>query len=162
MYNDLNFKIPLGSLGDCYDRYSIRIEEMSESITIINQCLELMPSGDVKTNDYKLTNPSRFDIKNSMEALIHHFKLSSECYKIRTGETYIAVEAPKGEFGLYILTNNLNRVYRCRIKAPGFFHLQGLDVMSKGHMIADVVTIGRILTRKSNLIGSVLCFECII
>lgn len=141
IYSDLNFKIPVGLNGDCYDRYLIRIFEMRESINIINQCINNIPAGDYKTKDFKLFPPSRKDMKHSMEALIHHFKLYSEGFVVPKGETYTAVEAPKGEFGVFLISNNTNKPYRCHIKAPGFLHLQGLDVMSAGHMLSDVVTI---------------------
>ena len=141
IYSKLNFKIPVGQNGDCYDRYLIRIQEMRESIHIINQCLAYIPSGSFKSEDNKLFSPSRKKMKHSMESLIHHFKLYSEGFSVPIGETYTAVEAPKGEFGVFLVSNNTNKPYRCHIKAPGFLHLQGLDVMSKGHMLADVVTI---------------------
>lgn len=114
---------------------------MRESLKIIHQCLNLLPKGSVKTLDKKFTSPSRLDIKNSMESLIHHFKYFSEGIVVPRGETYVATEAPKGEFGIYLVSNGTNKPYRCKIKAPGFNHLQGLDMMSKNHMIADVVTI---------------------
>jgi NADH dehydrogenase I D subunit len=141
IYDKINFNIPIGKNGDCYDRYLIRIEEMKESLKIIEYCLHYLPEGPVKVNDFKIMPPARSIMKYSMEALIHHFKLYTEGYCIPTGEAYFVVEAPKGEFGIYIKSNNTNKPYRCRIKAPGFLHLQGLDFMSKGHMLADVVTI---------------------
>lgn len=140
-YENIKFNIPIGSTGDCYDRYIIRIEEMRESISIILQAMYLMPLGLVKTDNYKIINPSRDLLKNSMEAVIHHFKLASEGFKVPAGETYMATEAPKGEFGVYLISNGSERPYRCKIKAPGFAHLQALNDMVKGHMIADVVTI---------------------
>ncbi len=140
-YNNVSFKIPVGKNGDCYDRYLIRVTEMRESLKIIEECLNKMPTGSVKVNDYKVSAPSRGLMKYSMESLIHHFKLFTEGYVINAGESYSVVEAPKGEFGVYLKSNNSNKPYRCRIKAPGFLHLQGMDFMSKGHMIADVVTI---------------------
>jgi NADH:ubiquinone oxidoreductase subunit D len=127
--------------GDCYDRYLIRVEEMRQSVRIINQCLNAIPLGEIKTDDHKIAPPSRKEMKHSMEALIHHFKLYSEGTNIAAGETYAAVEAPKGEFGVYLVANGTNKPYRCKIKSPGFAHLQGLNMMAKGHMIADVVTI---------------------
>ena len=141
VYSDIQFNIPVGKNGDCYDRYLIRIAEMRESINIINQCLNKIPSGDYKVNDHKIVSPLRKNVKHSMEALINHFKLHSEGFSVPKGETYTSVEAPKGEFGVYLVSDNTNKPYRCHIKAPGFLHLQGLDVMSKGHMLADVVTI---------------------
>lgn len=140
VYGDLDFSIPIGKNGDCFDRYLIRIEEMRESVKIIEQCLNKLPQGYVKVDDRKVSPPSRATMKYSMESLIHHFKLYTEGYVVNAGEAYVAVEAPKGEFGVYLRSNNTNKPYRCRIKAPGFLHLQGLDFMSKGHMIADVVT----------------------
>ena len=141
IYSNLNFKIPVGKNGDCYDRYLIRIGEMRESINIIYQCINNIPEGPSKSLDHKLYSPSRKNIKNSMEALIHHFKLYSEGFSVPKGETYTAIEAPKGEFGVLLISNNTNKPYRCHIKAPGFLHLQGLNIMSKGHMLSDVVTI---------------------
>jgi NADH dehydrogenase (ubiquinone) Fe-S protein 2 len=141
VYDQLNFSIPVGTKGDCYDRYLIRVQEMRESLQIIHQCLNKMPTGFIKVDDRKISPPSRALMKYSMESLIHHFKLYSEGYNVPAGETYVTIEAPKGEFGVFLVSNGTNRPYRCRIKAPGFLHLQGLDFMSKGHMIADVVTI---------------------
>ena len=141
VYDKLNFDIFTGTNGDCYDRYLIRVAEMRESLSIIMQCLNNMPEGPVKVDDKKITPPSREDVKNSMESLIHHFKYFTEGITVPRGETYTATEAPKGELGVYLVSNGSNRPYRCKIKAPGFGHLQGLDMMSKGHMIADVVTI---------------------
>ena len=141
IYNELKFDIPIGTNGDCYDRYLIRIFEMRESLKIIEQCLENIPVGIIKTNNNKITPPSRKDLKESMESLIHHFKIYTQGAVIPSGETFIASEAPKGEFGVFLVSNNTNKPYRCKIKAPGFNHLQSLDYMSKGHLIADVVTI---------------------
>ena len=141
VYSDLKFNIPVGSNGDCYDRYLIRVFEMKESLKIIEQCLNKIPYGNIKTNDNKLTPPSRKDMKQSMESLIHHFKIYTQGFVVPFNEVYAASEAPKGEFGVYLVSNNTNRPYRCKIKAPGFAHLQALDFMSKGHLIADVVTI---------------------
>jgi NADH dehydrogenase (ubiquinone) Fe-S protein 2 len=140
-YDDVNFRIPFGSNGDCYDRYLIRMEEMRQSLAIIYQCLNIMPKGFIKVDDRKISPPSRANMKFSMESLIHHFKLYSEGYNVKDSETYTVVEAPKGEFGVYIKSDSTNKPYRCRIKAPGFLHLQSLDFMSREHMIADVVTI---------------------
>ena len=141
VYGQLKFNIPVGNNGDCYDRYLIRVFEMKESLKIIEQCLNLMPVGYIKTNDFKISPPTRVDMKQSMEALIHHFKMYTQGVSIPANETYIGTEAPKGEFGVYLISDNTNRPYRCKIKAPGFNHLQALDFMSKGHLIADVVTI---------------------
>ena len=141
VYSELNFNIPVGVNGDCYDRYLIRVFEMKESLKIIKQCLDKIPSGLVKTDDNKLTPPSRSEIKQSMESLIHHFKLYTQGFVVPFNETYMSCEAPKGEFGVYLISNNTNRPYRCKIKAPGFAHLQALNHMAKDHLIADVVTI---------------------
>ena len=141
VYDSLKFDIPVGSNGDCYDRYLIRVFEMRESLKIIEQCLNNIPLGIIKTNDNKITPPSRKDMKQSMESLIHHFKIYTQGFVVPCNEVYAASEAPKGEFGVYLVSNNTNRPYRCKIKAPGFAHLQALDFMSKGHLIADVVTI---------------------
>jgi len=140
-YSSVDFKIPVGNSGDCYDRYVIRIEEMRQSLNIIQQLLFQIKEGPVKSNSNKYVAPSRFEIKNSMESVIHHFKYFSEGYSIPEGETYTATEAPKGEFGVYLLSNGTEKPFRCKIKAPGFGHLQALGIMSVGHMVADVVTI---------------------
>ena len=141
VYNILDFEVPIGTHGDCYDRYLIRVEEMRQSIRIIMECLNKMPTGVIKVDDRKITPPARSQMKQSMESLIHHFKLYTEGFSVPPGETYTAVEAPKGEFGVYLVSNGSNRPYRCKIRAPGFAHLQGLDFMCKNHMLADVVTI---------------------
>lgn len=141
IYASLDFAIPVGTNGDSYDRYMIRIWEMRESIRIINTILNKMPSGPVKTNDHKIQTPSREQMKNSMESLIHHFKLYSSGYTVKDNESYAAIEAPKGEFGVYLCSNNTSRPYRCKIKAPGFLHLQGINMMAQNHLIADVVTV---------------------
>ena len=141
VYDRMDFQVPVGSRGDCYDRYLIRIEEMRQSLRIILQCLQEMPQGEIKVDDHKITPPSRTHMKTSMESLIHHFKLYTEGFSVPAGETYTAVEAPKGEFGVYLVSNGTNRPYRCKIRAPGFAHLQGIDFMAKNHMLADVVTI---------------------
>ena len=137
-YKDFNFKIPVGKNGDCYDRYLCRMEEMRESVNIIKDCIKKMPTGPVKTIDGKITPPKREDLKNSMEALIHHFKLFSEGFRVPEGEIYTAVEAPKGEFGVYLISDGSNKPYKCKIRAPGFSHLQAMDYLLKGHMLADV------------------------
>jgi NADH-quinone oxidoreductase subunit D len=140
-YDKFSFDIPVGKNGDCYDRYLVRILEMRESVKIISQALKTIPMGEVKTLDKKIAPPKREEMKNSMEALIHHFKLYTEGYHVPKGETYGAVEAPKGEFGVYLVSDGTNKPYRCRLRAPGFIHLSALDKMSRGHMIADVVAI---------------------
>ncbi len=141
IYNDMEFTVPVGINGDCYDRYLVRIFEMKQSLKIISQCLDKIPNGLVKTNDIKLSPPTRTEMKQSMEAIIHHFKIYTNGFSIPSNETYTATEAPKGEFGVYLISDNTNKPYRCKIKAPGFAHLQGLNYMAKGHMLADVVTI---------------------
>jgi NADH dehydrogenase (ubiquinone) Fe-S protein 2 len=141
VYDRLDFDVPIGHHGDCYDRYMCRIQEMRESIRLITQCLNDMPTGPVKTDDRKITPPSRAHMKQSMESLIHHFKIFTEGYHVPEGETYTVVEAPKGEFGVFLVSDGSNKPYRCKIKAPGFAHLQALDFMGKGHMLADIVTI---------------------
>ena len=140
MYDQLTFNVPTGSNGDCYDRYILRIEEIRQSLNIIGQCLNKIPVGSIKADNQKIVPPTRLQIKQSMEALIHHFKLYSEGYIVPAGESYTAVEAPKGEFGVYLAANSTSRPYRCKIKAPGFLHLQGLNFIVQGHLIADVVT----------------------
>jgi NADH dehydrogenase (ubiquinone) Fe-S protein 2 len=141
IYSLLDFSIPVGINGDCFDRYLIRIEEMRQSVFIINQALNKLPAGNFRLDDHKITPPFRPFIKQSMESLIHHFKLYSEGFTVEAGECFTAVEAPKGEFSVFLVSDNTNRPYRCRIKAPGFLHLQALDMMSRGHLIADLVTI---------------------
>lgn len=141
IYSELNFSIPIGNSGDCYDRYIIRIEEMRQALLILKQAINLICSGPIKTLNYKFSAPSRSEMKNSMEAVIHHFKFYTEGIVLPHGETYTATEAPKGEFGVYLISNNTEKPYRCKIKAPGFGHLQALNEMAQGHMIADVVTI---------------------
>jgi NADH dehydrogenase (ubiquinone) Fe-S protein 2 len=141
IYDNIEFSVPVGNSGDCYDRYLVRIEEMRQSLKILNQAINMIKSGPIKTEDYKISPPSRMEMKNSMEAVIHHFKYFTEGFVLPHGETYTATEAPKGEFGVYLISNNTEKPYRCKIKAPGFGHLQALDFMARGHMIADVVTI---------------------
>jgi len=141
VYNKIDFKIPVGTNGDCFDRYLIRILEMRESLRIINFCIDNIEKGIVLNEDNKITPPNRVLLKSSMESLIHHYKVSTQGTTILPNETFTASEAPKGEFGIHLISNNTNRPYRCKIKAPGFNHLQALDFMAKGHMIADVVTI---------------------
>ena len=137
-YDQLGFKIPVGKNGDCYDRYLCRVEEMRESIKIINQCLTNIPKGPIKTFDQKISPPKKKKIKESMEALIHHFKLFTEGFRVKKDEIYTAVEAPKGEFGVYLISDGSSKPYKCKIRAPGFFHLQAIDYLIKGHMLADV------------------------
>ena len=141
IYDLLDFLIPVGTKGDCYDRYLVRIEEMRQSLKILEQCINLIPTGLVKISDFKYVAPSRAQMKYNMESLIHHFKLFTECYSLPVGQHYVGIEAPKGEFGIFLVSNGTNKPYRCRIRAPGFFHLQSLDLMSRNHMLADVVTI---------------------
>ena len=141
IYSDLNFSVPVGINGDCFDRYVIRVEEMRQSINIIEQCFSLLENGSIKNGNFKMGVSNRFEMKSSMEALIHHFKIYTEGLVLPSGESYTATEAPKGEFGVFLVSNGTEKPYRCKIKAPGFGHLQALDSMSKGHMIADVVTI---------------------
>lgn len=141
VYSQVNFAIPTGNYGDCYDRYLIRIEEMRQSLTIIAQCCYALPSGPIKTFDQKINNSSKELMRHSMEAVINHFKLYSEGYSVPAGEVYMATEAPKGEFGVYLVSDNSNKPYRCKIKSPGFTHLQAMPLLAKGHMIADVVAI---------------------
>lgn len=141
VYDQLEFDVPVGTNGDCYDRYLIRIEEMRQSIRIILQVLNKIPNGPIKLDDKKIINPNRTQIKNSMESLIHHFKYYSENISVNSGETYTVIEAPKGEYGVYLVSDGTNKPYRCKIKSPGFLHLQALDFIAKNHMIADVVTI---------------------
>ncbi|AJD52240.1 MULTISPECIES: NADH-quinone oxidoreductase subunit D [Thalassospira] len=138
-YEDFDFDIPIGKNGDCYDRFLVRFEEMNQSLRIMKQAIKEMPDGAVIVENNKVAPPSRSEMKRSMEALIHHFKLFTEGFHVPAGECYAAVEAPKGEFGVYLISDGSNRPYRCKIRAPGFPHLQGIDFMSKGHMLADVV-----------------------
>ncbi|CCG09323.1 NADH-quinone oxidoreductase subunit D [Pararhodospirillum photometricum] len=138
-YADMDFDIPTGANGDCYDRYLVRMAEQRQSLRIIRQCIEKMPDGPVKTQDHKVTPPPRAAMKNSMEALIHHFKLFTEGVRVPAGETYTAVEAATGEFGVFLVSDGSSKPYRCKIRSPGYVHLQGLDLMSRGHMLADVV-----------------------
>jgi NADH-quinone oxidoreductase subunit D len=141
VYDKLEFDIPVGKTGDCYARYLVRMEEMRQSVTLIRQCIEQLPEGPVMVDDYKIAPPPRAEMKDSMEALIHHFKLYTEGFHVPAGEIYAAVEAPKGEFGVFLVSDGTNKPYRCRIRAPGFTHLQAMDFMSKGHMLADTVSI---------------------
>jgi NADH-quinone oxidoreductase subunit D len=140
-YAQVQFDVPVGRNGDCYDRYLIRIVEMRQSLRIIEQALAAMKPGPVKSLDNKITPPKRGEMKRSMEALIHHFKLFTEGYHVPAGTTYTVVEAPKGEFGVYLVSDGTNKPYRCKIRAPGFAHLQAIEAMGKGHMLADAVAI---------------------
>ena len=141
VYSELDFNIPVGKNGDNYDRYVCRMDEMYESIKIMKQCIEMMPDGDVMTANSKVVPPRRADMKNSMEALIHHFKLYTEGFHVPAGEIYAAVEAPKGEFGVYLVSDGTNRPYRVKIRAASFPHLAAMDHLSRGHMLADVSAI---------------------
>jgi NADH-quinone oxidoreductase subunit D len=141
VYDRMDFDIPVGKTGDCYDRYLVRVEEMRQSVRIIKQCIADMPAGSHITNDRKFTPPPRAEMKRSMEALIHHFKLYTEGFHVPAGETYTAVESPKGEFGVFLVADGTNRPYRCKIRSTGFAHLQSIDFLCKGHMLADSVSI---------------------
>ena len=141
VYSELDFDIPVGKNGDCYDRYLIRMQEMRQSLRIMKQCIEMMPGGPVRSDDGKIVPPSRAEMKRSMEALIHHFKLYTEGYHVPEGEVYAAVEAPKGEFGVFLVSDGGNKPYKCKIRAPGYAHLQAMDHLCKGHMLADVAAI---------------------
>jgi len=141
MYDRVSFQIPVGRNCDCYDRYLVRIMEMRESVKIIEQCLAQMKPGPVKVADHKISPPPRSEMKRSMEALIHHFKLYTEGYHVPPGATYTVVESPKGEFGVYLVADGSNRPYRCKIRPTGFSHLQAIDVMARGHLLADAVAI---------------------
>ena len=140
-YEDFDFKVPIGKNGDCYDRYLCQMDEMRESVKIMTQCINNMPSGEVINRDTKIAPPKRADMKESMEAIIHHFKFFTEGFHVPEGEIYTAVEAPKGEFGVYLISDNTSRPYRCKIRAPGFAHLQAFNLLSKGHLLADVPAI---------------------
>ncbi|WP_431285923.1 NADH-quinone oxidoreductase subunit D [Humitalea sp. 24SJ18S-53] len=141
VYDRMEFDIPVGRHGDCYDRYLVRMLEMRESLKIIRQCLDQMKPGPIKVQEHKITPPTRGEMKRSMEALIHHFKLYTEGYHVPAGETYTVVEAPKGEFGVYLVADGTNKPYRCKIRAPGYAHLQAIEFLSKGHMLADAVAV---------------------
>ncbi len=141
MYDRVQFDVPVGHNGDCYDRYLVRVAEMRESVKIVKQCLAQMKPGPVKVQDHKFTPPPRAEMKRSMEALIHHFKLYTEGYHVPAGATYTVVESPKGEFGVYLVADGTNKPYRCKIRATGFAHLQAIDMMARRHMLADAVAI---------------------
>mgnify|MGYP000309473260 FL=1 len=140
-YEDFNFQIPVGKNGDCYDRYLCQIAEMRESIKIMLQCIDNMPEGEVINHDAKIAAPKRADMKTSMEAIIHHFKFFTEGFQVPAGEVYTAVEAPKGEFGVYLISDGTSKPYRCKIRAPGFAHLAAFNMLTKGHLLADVPAI---------------------
>lgn len=147
-YNFLDFSIPVGSRGDSYDRYKIRMEEMQQSLYISQQCIMKLSSEYINTNNYKvkstnekIVSPSKYNIKSSMESIIHHFKYFSEAYTLKKGSTYTIIEAPKGELGVFLVSSGDNKPYRCKIRSPGFAHLQGINPMVFGHLIADVVTV---------------------
>ncbi|MET0705743.1 MAG: NADH-quinone oxidoreductase subunit D, partial [Tardiphaga sp.] len=144
-YAEMDFDIPIGKNGDCYDRYLIRMEEMRQSVRIMRQCIEKLRApdgqGPVLAEDHKVTPPRRGEMKRSMEALIHHFKLYTEGFRVPEGEVYVAVEAPKGEFGVYLVSDGTNKPYKCKIRAPGFAHLQAMDFLCKGHLLSDVSAI---------------------
>ena len=140
-YDDFDFDIPVGKNGDCFDRYLVRIEEMRQSVKIMQQCVQNIPPGPVQVTDNKIAPPKRGEMKRSMEALIHHFKLYTEGYHVPPGETYSVVEAPKGEFGVFLVSDGSNKPYKCKIRAPGFAHLAAMDFLCKGHMLADSVAI---------------------
>ena len=140
-YEELAFEIPIGKNGDCFDRYLVRIEEMRQSVKIMKQCIEKIPGGPVYVQNSKVTPPKRGEMKQSMEALIHHFKLYTEGYHVPPGETYTAVEAPKGEFGVYLVADGTNKPYKCKIRAPSFAFLAAMDFLCRGHMLADSVAI---------------------
>ena len=141
VYDELDFDIPTGKTGDCYARYLVRVEEMRQSVRLIKQCIEKMPQGAVMAEDHKITPPRRDEMKTSMEAMISHFKLYTEGFHVPEGATYTAVEAPKGEFGVYLVSDGSNKPYRCRIRAPGFYAMAAMDQLSRGHMLADSVAI---------------------
>jgi NADH-quinone oxidoreductase subunit D len=144
-YSELEFDIPIGKHGDCYDRYLVRMEEMRQSVRIMKQCLEMLRSpagrGPIAVGDHKIVPPRRAEMKRSMEAIIEHFKLYSEGHRVPRGEVYAAVEAPKGEFGVYLIADGTNRPYKCKIRAPSFAHLSAMDFLSRGHMLADISAI---------------------
>ena len=140
-YSELDFKIPIGTNGDCFERFLVRVEEMRQSIAIIKQCLKKLPVGPSISDDPRIVPPKRNQMKSSMESLINHFKLFTEGFHVPKGETYTCVEAPKGEFGVYLISDGTNKPYRCKIRAPGFAFLQATEFLSKGHMLSDLVAI---------------------
>ncbi len=141
VYDRMEFDIPVGTRGDCYDRMMVRVEEVRQSARIMKQCLAQMPEGPVQSDDRKVVPPKRAEMKSSMESLIHHFKLYSEGFHVPAGEVYVATESPKGEFGVYLVSDGSNKPYRCKIRPTAFSHLQAMDFMSKGHMLPDATAI---------------------
>ena len=141
VYDKMDFDIPVGRNGDCYDRYLVRVEETRQSLKIIRQCIQNMPGGPATSVDRKVTPPPRGEMKRSMEALIHHFKLYTEGFHVPEGQVYVATESPKGEFGVYLVSDGTNKPYRCKVRPTAFSHLQAMEMMSKGHMLADVTAI---------------------
>jgi NADH-quinone oxidoreductase subunit D len=143
VYDKIDFDVPVGSCGDCYDRYLVRMAEMQESNKIIRQCVKWLRCNDgpILASDHKITPPKRDETKNSMEALIHHFKVFSEGYSVPEGEVYVATEHPKGEFGIYLISDGANKPYRVKIRSPGFAHLSSINEMLRGHMLSDVPAI---------------------
>ena len=141
LYNELAFNVPVGVNSDCFDRYVLRVEEMRQSLFLIVQCINKIPEGIVKADDWKVIPPARSEMKHSMEGIIHHFKLYTEGFSAKPMVCYSAVEAPKGEFGVFIVSDGKSKPYRCKIRAPGFFHLQGVDFMSRDHLLTDLVAI---------------------
>ena len=141
IYNELDFQVPVGKNGDNYDRYLLRVEECRQSISIIKQVIKRMKPGPIICDDKKIAPPKRAEMKSSMEALIHHFKLYTEGYDVGPGDVYRAIEAPKGEFGVYLISDGTNKPYRCKIRAPGFAHLQAIDYLGKGHLLPDLSAI---------------------
>jgi NADH-quinone oxidoreductase subunit D len=144
-YPELDFDVPVGCNGDCYDRYLVRMEEMRQSVRIMKQCLEMLclsnAQGPYVVHDHKVVPPRRAEMKRSMEAIIEHFKLYSEGHRVPAGEVYAAVEAPKGEFGVYLIADGTNQPYKCKIRAPSYAHLQAIDFLSRGHLLADIAAI---------------------
>jgi len=141
VYAEMAFDVPVGTRGDCYDRFMVRVEEVRQSARLMRQCLQQMPDGPVATDNRKVKPPARAEMKRSMEALIHHFKLYTEGLHVPAGEVYVATESPKGELGVFLVSDGSNRAYRCKIRPTGFSHLQAMDFMSRGHMLADVTAI---------------------
>lgn len=141
VYDRMDFEVPVGTKGDCYDRFMVRVEEVHQSARIMRQCLNDMPEGPVASTDRKIVPPKRGEMKQSMEALIHHFKLYTEGFHVPAGEVYVATESPKGEFGVYLVSDGSNKPYRCKIRPTAFSHLQAMDFMTKGHMLPDATAI---------------------
>jgi NADH-quinone oxidoreductase subunit D len=141
VYDRMDFDVPVGTNGDCYDRFMVRVEEVRQSWRIVRQCLNELPQGPIGTDDRKVFPPKRAEMKTSMEALIHHFKLYTEGFHVPAGEVYVATESPKGEFGIYLVSDGTNKPYRCKIRPTAFSHLQAMDFMMKGHMLADTTAV---------------------